>query len=194
MATTIGEVRVSDALSDASSLASRLDPRSPTRGSPDSSTPGNAISRYPFRKSGSACTMGRVPSFPGEGELLNIDHPNEGSLIASPRWSGGVRHRRQDESGQAIVEFAFVLFPLLTLVAVVLRHRPQLLARHEPDREPGCSLGGRQRLAARVPAPGHHLHANCRPPPATGVTRTRVKLQDTLKCMAMAEKGLQDRA
>ena len=52
---------------------------------------------------------------------MKLDHPNEGSLTASPRWSGGVRHRRQDESGQAMVEFALILFPLLLIVAGIIQ-------------------------------------------------------------------------
>ena len=64
--------------------------------------------------------MGRVPSFPGEGGLVKLDHPTEGSLTASPRWSGGVRHRRRDESGQAMVEFALILFPLILLVSGII--------------------------------------------------------------------------
>ena len=52
---------------------------------------------------------------------MKLDHPTEGSLTASPRWSGGVRHRRQDESGQAMVEFALILFPLLLIVAGIIQ-------------------------------------------------------------------------
>ena len=52
---------------------------------------------------------------------MKLDHPTEGSLTASPRWSGGVRHRRQDESGQAMVEFALILFPLLMIVAGIIQ-------------------------------------------------------------------------
>ena len=52
---------------------------------------------------------------------MKLDHPTEGSPAASPRWSGGVRHRRRDESGQAMVEFALILFPLLIIVAGVIQ-------------------------------------------------------------------------
>ena len=52
---------------------------------------------------------------------MKLDHPTEGSLTASPQWSGGVRHRRKDESGQAMVEFALILFPLLIIVAGILQ-------------------------------------------------------------------------
>ena len=52
------------------------------------------------------------------------------------------RHREDRESGQAMVEFALILFPLLMLVVDhPIRHRAELLARHEPHRKPGRALG-----------------------------------------------------
>ena len=62
------------------------------------------------------------------------------------------RRRRDRESGQAMVEFALILFPLLIVVGGdhPVRDRAELLARHAAHREPGCALGGRQQLAAGV--------------------------------------------
>ena len=97
------------------------------------------------------------------------------------------RHRQDPESGQAMVEFALILFPLLILVGRdhPVRHRAQLLARHEPRREPGRALGGRQQLAAAVPSQ-HTVGYTCNSTPsacaaalANGSTGT---LQDVLRC------------
>ena len=81
---------------------------------------------------------------------MKLDHPTEGSLTASPRWSGGVRHRRKDESGQAMVEFALILFPLLIIVAGIIQFGigAQLLARHAAHCQPGRALGGCEQLAS----------------------------------------------
>ena len=140
-ATTIGEVRVSDALADrARRLASSTLP-SPARGHPfedNFEVPLSEV-RICLHNASSA-------KLPGEGGLVKLDHPTEGSLTASPRWSGGVRHRRQDESGQAMVEFALILFPLLIIVAGIIQFGIGLnyWLDMQPDLEPGRALGGRR--------------------------------------------------
>ena len=65
--------------------------------------------------------MSRVSGFPGEGKQLKLDHPNEGSRLAAPARLTHRARRRHDESGQAMVEFALILFPLLILVAGIIQ-------------------------------------------------------------------------
>ena len=120
---------------------------------------------------------------------MNIDHPNEGSLIASPRWSGGVRHRRQDESGQAMVEFALILFPLLIIVAGIIQFGIGL--NYWLDMQRIANQGARWAAVNNWPPECLRTDSTCTQQPAcSGVARSRVKLQDTLKCMALT-KGLQ---
>ena len=75
------------------------------------------------------------------------------------------RRRKDRESGQAMVEFALILFPLLLLGRRhhPVRHRSQLLARHAAPRQPGRALGGRE-LVARLPP--HAGDAGCNATPA----------------------------
>ena len=80
------------------------------------------------------------------------------------RTPNGVRCGHARESGQAMVEFALILFPAPAPRRGdhPVRHRTQLLARHAAHRKPGCALGGCQQLAlglsarlADVPEPEH---------------------------------------
>jgi hypothetical protein len=51
---------------------------------------------------------------------LQIDHSNEGPTRALARGKQGFRRVRGGESGQATVEFALILFPLLLLVTGII--------------------------------------------------------------------------
>jgi hypothetical protein len=64
--------------------------------------------------------MSRVPSFPGEGEQVKIDHSGEGSGLPISSRRRRSRRVRGGESGQAAVEFALVLFPLLIVVGGII--------------------------------------------------------------------------
>ena len=81
------------------------------------------------------------------------------------------------ESGQAMVEFALILFPLLLHRRGnhPVRHRAELLARHAAHREPGRALGGRE------------LHAVC--DDATVVQPVQPEPQPTLAQQALIATG-----
>jgi Flp pilus assembly protein TadG len=65
--------------------------------------------------------MSRVSGVPGEGGQLRIDHSNEGPSRALSRGEHHLKRLRRDESGQAVVEFALILFPLLILVVGIIQ-------------------------------------------------------------------------
>ena len=65
--------------------------------------------------------MSRVSGFPGEGGQLKIDHSNEGPTRVFSRGIHRFRRVRGDERGQATVEFALILFPLLLLVVGIIQ-------------------------------------------------------------------------
>jgi hypothetical protein len=64
--------------------------------------------------------MSRVSSFPGEGGKLRIGHSNEGPTRAHSRGIRRFRRIRGEERGQATVEFALILLPLLALVSGII--------------------------------------------------------------------------
>ena len=64
--------------------------------------------------------MSRVSGFPGEGGQLQIDHSNGGPARALSRGEQRSRRIRGAESGQATVEFALILLPLLTVVGGII--------------------------------------------------------------------------
>ena len=98
----------------------------------------------------------------GRQTLMHRPHRSDRSSEDFVRRLDDTRaRRRQDrESGQAMVEFALILFPLLILVGGdhPVRDRAELLARHEPHREPGRALGRRQRLAELPANACGHVH------------------------------------
>ena len=52
---------------------------------------------------------------------MKIGHSNEGSAPAFSRGEHRSRRIRDDERGQATVEFALILFPLLLIVAGIIQ-------------------------------------------------------------------------
>ena len=59
---------------------------------------------------------------PRGGRTLKLNHPDEGSqLTAQPRDSRRARRAGDGERGQAMVEFALILFPLLLIVAGIIQ-------------------------------------------------------------------------
>jgi TadE-like protein len=62
--------------------------------------------------------MSGVSGFPGEGGQLQIDHSNEGPTRALSRMN---QRFERGERGQATVEFALILLPLLLLVAGIIQ-------------------------------------------------------------------------
>jgi Flp pilus assembly protein TadG len=102
----------------------------------------------------------------------------------------GVRHRRDRESGQATVEFALILFPLLMVVSGIIYFGIGL--NYWLDMNRIANQGARWAVVNNWPPECQRTDATCTTVPAcTSATRTKVKLQDTLKCMAIS-KGLQD--
>jgi Flp pilus assembly protein TadG len=103
----------------------------------------------------------------------------------------GVRRSRDRESGQAMVEFALILFPLLTLVAGIIYFGIGL--NYWLDMNRIANQGARWAVVNNWPPECQRTDTTCTQQPAAcnGVARTKVKLQDTLKCMAIT-KGLQD--
>ena len=104
------------------------------------------------------------------------------------RNPNGVRCGNDRESGQAMVEFALILFPLLTLVAGIIYFGIGL--NYWLDMNRIANQGARWAVVNNWPPEcphGHDVHADA------GMQRCArtVKLQDTLKCMAIT-KGLQD--
>jgi Flp pilus assembly protein TadG len=98
--------------------------------------------------------------------------------------------RRQDrESGQAMVEFALILLPLLTIVAGIIYFGIGL--NYWLDMNRIANQGARWAVVNNWPSECLRTDATCTQQPAcAGVARTRVKLQNTLKCMATTT-GLQ---
>jgi Flp pilus assembly protein TadG len=102
----------------------------------------------------------------------------------------GVRHRRDRESGQATVEFALILFPLLMVVSGIIYFGIGL--NYWLDMNRIANQGARWAVVNNWPPECQRTDATCTTQPTcTSATRTKVKLQDTLKCMAIS-KGLQD--
>jgi len=102
----------------------------------------------------------------------------------------GVRHGRNRESGQATVEFALILFPLLILVSGIIYFGIGL--NYWLDMNRIANQGARWAVVNNWSPECLRTDTTCTQQPAcTGVARTRVKLQNTLKCMATT-KGLQD--
>ena len=68
------------------------------------------------------------------------------ALVRFRDWTAARRHRQDPESGQAMVEFALILIPLLILVVGIIQFGigAELLARHKPTVESGRALGSRQ--------------------------------------------------
>ncbi len=70
-----------------------------------------------------------------------------------------------------------------------VRHRPELLARHEPHREPGCALGGSEQLAARRARARRRAAYTCRATSnrvhAPLASNSLAKLQQILRCSTL---------
>jgi Flp pilus assembly protein TadG len=102
----------------------------------------------------------------------------------------GVRHRRDRESGQATVEFALILFPLLMVVSGIIYFGIGL--NYWLDMNRIANQGARWAVVNNWPPECQRTATTCTQMPAScTASRTNVKLQNTLKCMAIS-KGLQD--
>jgi hypothetical protein len=102
----------------------------------------------------------------------------------------GVKGSRNRESGQATVEFALILFPLLILVSGIIYFGIGL--NYWLDMNRIANQGARWAVVNNWSPECLSTDTTCTQQPAcSGVARTRVKLQNTLKCMATT-KGLQD--
>ena len=100
------------------------------------------------------------------------------------------RCARDRESGQAMVEFALILLPLLMIVSGIIYFGIGL--NYWLDMNRIANQGARWAVVNNWPPECQRTDATCTTQPAcTGAARTKVKLQDTLKCMATT-KGLQD--
>ena len=88
-----------------------------------------------------------------------------------------------------MVEFALILFPLLTIVAGIIYFGIGL--NYWLDMQRIANQGARWAVVNNWPSECLRTDSTCTQQPAcSGVPRTRVKLQNTLKCMAIT-KGLQ---
>ena len=176
-------------------------PVTPSTGPAHTSFRGRLVRRRepPFRKWRISGTMSRITTSPAavaRGRETALMH----QLDRSDRSSDDLVRRRDTicgapspdrESGQATVEFALILLPAADRRRGdhLLRHRPQLLARHEPRRQPGRALRDREQLARSVPATGDYasqpstycddIEANCA---ATLATNSMASLQEVLRC------------
>ena len=102
----------------------------------------------------------------------------------------GVRRSRNRESGQATVEFALILLPLMILVSGIIYFGIGL--NYWLDMNRIANQGARWAVVNNWSPECLRTDSTCTQTPAcSGVARTRVKLQNTLKCMATT-KGLQD--
>jgi Flp pilus assembly protein TadG len=102
----------------------------------------------------------------------------------------GVRHLRDRESGQATVEFALILFPLLMVVTGIIYFGIGL--NYWLDMNRIANQGARWAVVNNWAPECLRTDATCTTTPAcTASSRTKVKLQDTLKCMAIS-RGLQN--
>ena len=102
----------------------------------------------------------------------------------------GVKYRRGRESGQATVEFALILFPLLMVVSGIIYFGIGL--NYWLDMNRIANQGARWAVVNNWPPECQRTATTCTqvPTSCTG-SRTNVKLQNTLKCMAIS-KGLQN--
>jgi hypothetical protein len=102
----------------------------------------------------------------------------------------GVKGGRNRESGQATVEFALILLPLMILVSGIIYFGIGL--NYWLDMNRIANQGARWAVVNNWSPECLRTDTTCTQTPAcSGVARTRVKLQNTLKCMATT-KGLQD--
>ena len=90
-----------------------------------------------------------------------------------------------------MVEFALILFPLLTLVGGIIYFGIGL--NYWLDMNRIANQGARWAVVNNWPPECQRTDSTCtqQPPACSGVPRAKVKLQDTLKCMAIT-KGLQE--
>ena len=107
------------------------------------------------------------------------------------RNTNGVRCGNDRESGQATVEFALILLPLLTIVSGIIYFGIGL--NYWLDMNRIANQGARWAVVNNWPPECRRTDSTCTqvPPACSGVARTTVLLQATLKCMATT-KGLQD--
>jgi TadE-like protein len=102
------------------------------------------------------------------------------------------RRRRQDaESGQAMVEFALILFPLLLLVAGIIQFGIGL--NYWLDMQRVANQGARWAAVNNWPPDCARGSTSCTATPPCNGSRAGATLQNTLYCQAIAD-GLQRHA
>ena len=111
--------------------------------------------------------MSRVSGFPGEGKQLKRDHPDEGSVAHLFEARSAPRN---SESGQAMVEFALILVPLLILVVGIIQFGIGLnywldmnRVANQGARWADGGLTGPRRACARDPSAPSSSYIHCRP-------------------------------
>jgi Flp pilus assembly protein TadG len=105
--------------------------------------------------------------------------------------SGIARPRQRAESGQAMVEFALILFPLLILVAGIIQFGIGL--NYWLDMQRIANQGARWATVNNWPPDCPRGSASCTATPACNVSRTRTTLQNTLECQILST-GLRNAA
>jgi Flp pilus assembly protein TadG len=132
--------------------------------------------------------MSQVSGFPGEGGQLRGHHPGEGSSHTLSRRAASFRRLRGGERGQATVEFALVLLPLLTIVAGIIYFGIGL--NYWLDMNRVANQGARWAVVDNWPAICVRTETSCTSsnsstPCATVLASgSRAKLQDVLRCSA----------
>ena len=137
--------------------------------------------------------MSRVSGFPGEGGQLQIDHSNEGPTRALSRRAQRFRHVRNGERGQATVEFALILLPLLAIVSGIIYFGIGL--NYWLDMNRVANQGARwatvdnwPAVCPRDPSPPSSyscMNSNTSTPCATVLASdSHARLQDVLRCSA----------
>jgi Flp pilus assembly protein TadG len=134
--------------------------------------------------------MSRVSGFPGEGGQLRGHHPSEGSVLTLSRCAPKSRRARRGESGQALVEFALILFPLLLIVVGIIQFGIGL--NYWLDEQRIANQGARWAVVNAWPGCARTLPAgSCTALPACTSAPTNTTLENYLECQAVS-KGLRN--
>jgi hypothetical protein len=112
---------------------------------------------------------------------VRIGHPSEGLRRAARRHS--VQSARNSEGGQATVEFALILLPLLLLVVGIIQFGIAL--NYWLDMQRVANQGARWAAVNNWPPDCPRGSTSCTNNPACRGTRATTTLQSTLRCQML---------